>query len=208
MGGPQLIPPSSDAVVVVRCATTGPDAVVVRLIEGIARGDSAALTVFYDQWFDRAYDMARGLTRRDEAFCLDVVQDAMLKVIRKLRPALGITTRGGLDAWFTRVVHTTAIDQLRREARRHGREAGPRKNAQEQPSASDLAQLDERLRWLTAELSRLEGEEAALVDGRFRGERSLEVVGAAHGLSGGAVHGRVRRVLERLRRAGKERFHE
>ena len=212
MGGPPLIP--SDAVRVVDRAPEGaenawePDRGVTLLIAGIAAGDSGALATFYDQWFDRAYDMARHLTRRDESFCLDVVQEAMLKVIRKLRPSLGITSRASLDAWFARVIHTTAIDQLRREARRRGRESAPPRPPGEHAAASEAVQLAERLNWLMSELSRLEREDASLMNGRFRGERSLEAVGAAHGLSGGAVHGRIRRVLERLRRAGKERFHE
>ena len=32
------------------------------------------------------YGYVRRFTRRDESFCLDVVQDAMMRVIRKLTP--------------------------------------------------------------------------------------------------------------------------
>jgi RNA polymerase sigma factor (sigma-70 family) len=186
---------------------------VVSLITGIGAGDTRALALFYEEWFDRAFDLARTLTRRDEAFCLDVVQDAMMKVIHKLRPGLGITTRGSLDAWFARVVHTTAIDQLRREARRRKREVAPADREQRArgdviPSADELAHLEERINWLTNEVRRLDSQEASLVAMRFGKDRSLEAVGEEHGMTVGATHGRIRRLLDRLRRTGKERFHD
>ena len=189
-----------------------PDDLVVSMVRAIGRGESGALAVFYESWFDRAFDLARGLTRRDEAFCLDVVQEAMMKVIKKLNPSLGIRTRASLDAWFTRVVHTTAIDALRREARRRQRDAaraGPAaRQGPDHPSAIDLAHIEERLAWLGSELRRLEGEEASLVTLRFAQDKSLEAVGEEHGMTAGAVHGRIRRLIERLRRSGKERFHD
>ncbi len=187
------------------------EAAVVSLVEGIAKGDTAALGVFYEEWFDRAFDLTRTLTGRDESFCLDVVQDAMMKVIRKLRPALGITTRAALDAWFARVVHTTAIDQLRREARRRRRELGrtePGAHAGAHASADELAHLDERIKWVAAEVRHLDSRETSMVVMRYGQDRSLESVGAEHGMTVGATHGRFRRLLERLRLAGKERFDE
>lgn len=191
-------------------ATAPVDPGVVSLIAGIAAGDTRALGEFYEEWFDRAFDLARQLTRRDESFCLDVVQDAMMKVIRKLRPGLGIMTRGSLEAWFARVVHTTAIDLLRREARRRRREAAPAASARgEAPaSADEVAHLEERITWLSAEVRRLDSGEASMVAMRYLQERSLEAVGEEHGMTGAAAHGRLRRLLGRLRIAGKERFHD
>lgn len=188
------------------------DTAVVKMIEGIAAGDSAALAAFYDEWFDRTFDLARRLTRRDEAFCLDVVQDVMMKVIAKLRPGLGITSRLSMELWFVRVVHTTAIDLLRREFRRHRRELGAdarRGGVQDaHSSAAEVAQRRERLEWLTAEMSRMEREDASLVAMRFGSGRPLSSAGDEFGMTVGAAHGRLRRLLERVRRVGKERFDE
>lgn len=180
----------------------------VAMIEGISRGDAAALTAFYEAWFDRAFDLTRSLTRRDEAFCLDVVQDAMMKVIRKLRPSLGITTPASLEAWFRRVLHTTALDHLRRERRRVSREAGRTGNGPSLVAGTAGAELDEQMAWLAGELERLDGQDASLVAMRYGRGRPLGEVGEAHGMTTGVVHGRVRRLLERFRLAGKEKFHE
>ena len=59
------------------------------------------------------------MTRRDEAFGLDVVQAAMLKAARRM-PAM--QTDREVEAWMTRVLRTTALDELRRERRRAQRE--------------------------------------------------------------------------------------
>ena len=53
----------------------------------IARGDERAFATFYELWFDRALALARSISRRDESFCLDVVQDCMLRVVRMKRRA-------------------------------------------------------------------------------------------------------------------------
>ena len=62
----------------------------------VARGDRGALAELYERWFDECYRIARGLTRRDESFCLDVVQETMLRVIRSLRR---LETEAQLRAW-------------------------------------------------------------------------------------------------------------
>jgi len=48
------------------------DGEVLRVTAAIRRGDPEAFAVLYDAWFDRAYAIARTLTRRDESSCLDI----------------------------------------------------------------------------------------------------------------------------------------
>src|SRR5207237_963299 len=83
---------------------------------------------FYRAWFDWSFRLAQRLTRRDESFCLDVVQEAMLRVARSMK---AMKSRTDLERWMSRVVHTAALDQLRRASRRGVRErargsGGPR----------------------------------------------------------------------------------
>jgi RNA polymerase sigma factor (sigma-70 family) len=186
-----------------------PDPGVAAIVGGIARADPAALATLYESWFDRAFDTARALTRRDESFCMDVVQDALLRAIRYLRPALGIRTGEDLDRWMTRVVHSTALDHLRREKRRlarHQRRAADARSDGSHPS--DEAGLAEDIAWLRSELSRLDERDRELLGHRFGRERTLEDSGAAAGLTGPAAHGRIRRALARLRAAAREIFDE
>lgn len=174
---------------------------VAKTTAGIARGDRAALAVFYEAWFDRCYALARSLTRRDEAFCLDIVQDSMLRVIRSL-PRL--ETRAQLEAWMTKAVHSAALDQLRREARRLKRET-----AREGPIGvpPDMATND-LIQTVMGKLHELPADDRTLVSLRFAQGRSLHATGAATGTTGDAAHGRVRRALEKLRRLVMERDHD
>ncbi|MEZ6243660.1 MAG: sigma-70 family RNA polymerase sigma factor [Phycisphaerales bacterium] len=163
------------------------------LTRAIARGDEAAFERFYNDWFEPAYAMARRLTRRDESFCLDVVQDAMLRAAKSIKP---LDMHDQLAAWVRRVVHTAALDRLRAERRRLARERASYEN---HPA---LAPLDERIEWIRAELAKLPPEERSLLSMRFGRDKTLETTAAAHSMTPGAAHGRVRRLLARLRDVG------
>ena len=89
------------------------------LTRAIARGDTEAFGEFYEAWFDRTFAMARSVSRRDESFCLDIVQDTMLRVVRYMKP---LATEESLGNWMGRAVLSATIDRLRREKRRPERE--------------------------------------------------------------------------------------
>jgi len=191
----QALPAGSEAI---------EDRAARELTAAIAAGDNEALGRFYEAWFDRAYFLVRTLTRRDEAFCLDVVQDAFLRVVRSLRP---MACSASLDRWMARVVHTTALDHIRREARRSRHEAlagAARAGATETDTAERTVLLDEQVRWLEARLAELEEGERTLLIGRFAEGKTLSAVGKAAGVSGNAAHGRLRRLLARLRVLARE----
>lgn len=173
------------------------------LCVAIRRGDERAFADFYDHWFDRALRLARAVTRGDEAMGLDVVQDVMLKVVNKL-PALG--GERAVAAWMAKTVSAAAIDRCRSEQRRQRREAVVARRCGEATGADALQQLGdgELLGWLRAQLAGLSADERLLLQQRFGGEASLGEVAAALGLTTDAVHGRVRRLVMRLQRAGKE----
>jgi len=166
----------------------------------IARGDGAAFARFYEAWFDRAYAAARSLTGRDEAFCLDVVQDAMLRAARRM-PTL--PDERSLDRWLARVVRSAALDRLRRERRRVLRERS--RSSTPMPSRPDEAtELLERIDWLRASLAELPQDDRSLLDSRFGRSRTLRDAGTEAGLTGDAAHGRLRRIINRLRNAATE----
>ena len=166
----------------------------------IARGDADAFGTFYEAWFDRCYALARGLTRRDESFCLDVVQDAMLKAARSMKR---IETEPELERWMARVVHTAALDRLLADSRRLARE---RRRADDDARTLDADPdgVDERVRWLRTQLAALGPEERTLLSLRYVQDRTLEETGRAVGLSGDAAHGKLRRLMRRLRAAMRE----
>lgn len=167
-----------------------PDRSIGELTSAIAAGSGEALTWLYRSRFDRLVCFARARTRRDEGFCLDVVQETFLRVIRSL-PALD--TEAQLDAWLLRTLERCALDALRRERRRRRREGDQRDAAsQSSSSALDSIRVIERL-------SSLPAATRDLLEARFRFGWTLSRIGAAMGLAPGAVDGRVSRALDRLR---------
>jgi RNA polymerase sigma factor (sigma-70 family) len=183
-----------------------PDLHAAALARAISRGDSRSLTVLYELWFDRALDLVRFRTRRDESWCLDAVHDAFLRLIRSGRSLRALATTADLDRLMARVVHTAALDRLRRDARRAARERR-RRPGDESASASD-AELADLLAALRAALDAIDAEDRSLLRLRFADGRTLESAGRLAGLTAGAAHGRIRRLLARLRAALSESSHD
>ncbi len=163
----------------------------------IASGDPEAFARFYEQWFDTVYADARRLTGRDESFCLDVTQDVFMRCIRSMR---SISAEPALRVWLQRVVHSTAIDRLRADARRRRREITHHELQTDAPTEGAA----ERLRWLEAELVKLEKHGVDMLLMRHRFGWTLDRIGATLGLGPGAVDGRLRRTVAQLRNRAME----
>lgn len=185
-----------------------------RLTDGVRRGDRAAFSLLYERFSGRVFDVARSLTGRDEQFCLDVVQETMMRAIRSL-PSLD--SDAALGAWLTTTARRVAIDLLRSEWRRdvrekrrqahagtHSRLGGSDRTPRDQ---EELAWLCEQLRSLDADtelwLRRHVGDGASL---RLLDQASTSEQGAVRVASHDAIYGSVRRALTALRRAAKEAF--
>lgn len=172
---------------------------VHELTAAMAAGDPRAVERFYRQWFDFLYAQAARVSGRDESFCLDVVQDAVLRVIRSVRPA---STETQLKAWLRLVVQTTAYDLLRAEARLKRRELAVAACG----TVSTLnEELDaERLAWLRTQLDAMDPKLGRMIEMRFERHWTLARVARAMGLTVGTVDGRLRRALHGLRRRALE----
>lgn len=170
----------------------------------IAHGDSSAFGLFYDQWFSFAFEEAGRYTQRDEATCLDIVQNAMLKAARSMRP---LDSKADIECWLTRVVQTSALDTLRKEQRRRrrefasavqdGRGASPAQRADQDRARREW--LADQVEWLTREVATISTSDQVLLHLRYALGRSLEQTGRAVGISADAAHGRLRRIIKRLR---------
>jgi RNA polymerase sigma factor (sigma-70 family) len=163
----------------------------------ISRGNSAALAEFYESRFEALLVLARTFTGRDESFCLDVVQETMLRVARRMKP---MPTEADLDRWTRTVLRSAATDLLRREARRARREARaglatPRVAAQ----ITIRGDAGGSVPSLRAALGTLSPGDALLLKLRFHDGATLDQAGHALDTTGDAAHGRIRRSLDRLR---------
>ena len=180
---------------------------VHELTTAIASGDTEAFARLYRAWFDFALTEAQRCTGRDEQFCLDAVQNAMLRIIRRIRP---LDSEAALAAWVKACVRNACVDLLRQDARRARRETA----APEHPAGAFAltcvppAADQTRLAWLRAQLSMLDADTARALDLRYRAGWTLARVAAAMGLKAGAVDGRINRTISRLRSAAQEDWHE
>lgn len=178
------------------------------LTEAIASGNTEAFASFYRQWFDTMYAQARNASGRDESFCLDVVQDAMLRVIKSV-PAMA--SDDDLRRWLRVVVQSCAYDRFREESRRTAREQRSVAVRGSNDSSAEVGAAEhtvDRIRWLERELQALNDRDVQLLLMRHRFGWTLKRIGDALGLKPGAVDGRIRRVLSKLRRRAKEQSHD
>jgi RNA polymerase sigma factor (sigma-70 family) len=166
-------------------------------LDAVARGDEAAFTELYDAWFDFVVHAARGATRRDEAFCLDIAQEVFVTLIHRPPRA---RTEGELGAWLATTARRRALDHLRAERRRAAREL----DRPAAPAGEPIEDRRAKLAWLDERLAELADDEADLLIARGRFGWTLDRVGRAFGLTPGAVDGRVARVTRRLRRRAQE----
>jgi len=179
---------------------------VERLTAAMAAGDAAAVEAFYRRYFDLMYAHAIRLTGRDESFCLDVVQESMLRVIRSVRR---VRCREQLVVWLQLVVQTTAYDALRGEMRRQRREAavgvavGAAAPAQEQTTDDE-----ERVTWLRQQIASFDPSLVRLIELRYQRGWTLARVAQSIGVSIGTIDGRLRRALRELRRRATEQGHD
>lgn len=184
-------------------SSTPVDPTIAAMTAKIAAGHPEALCRFYRGWFDTMFTEARRATGRDESFCLDVVQDAMMRVIRSMKP---MKNELHLRRWLRVVVTTCAADRLRSESRRRAREqrwAASSKAIQ----TSGLVPADDpndRRRWLREQLAALDERAAELLVMRHGFGWTLKQIGRAVGMTPGAVDGRLRRLLGTLRRKASE----
>lgn len=169
-------------------AADGDDA--PRLTAAVARGDRDAFALLYSRWFGRMVASARRLTGRDEAFCLDVVQEAMLRAASRL-PPLGSTP--ALARWLELTTHRAALDMLRQDRRRRARERGRGLAPLPDPD------LDRRIAWVRERVRALAPRDRSLLADRFARGRSHAQIAADTHESPAAVEGRLRRLLKRLR---------
>ena len=177
------------------------DSATEKLTRALAAGNEDAVETFHRRYFDWLYAQARRATRRDEAFCLDVVQDAMLRIIRTVHP---VECDVRFRAWLKLVVQTTAWDRLRSEKRRRQRELVA--IAGREASESDDPPDTEQQEWLKEQIARCDPEIARMIELRFEHRWTLARIGKLLGFSIGTVDWRLRKALKDLREKAIEDF--
>ncbi len=154
----------------------------------------------YDAKFDMLYRTVRHRTRVDESTALDIVQDAMMRIVKHMKV---LRTERELDAWMNRVAMTTAYDSLRKDRRRRTRELRA-VTASSSSEVRRVLELDDVVESLREELESLDSGAFDTLSMRFRTGMTLEAIGRRVGVGPGAADGRLRRTLSALRDRLKE----
>ena len=177
------------------------------LTRAIARhGDEAAFTKYYQTFFYTMFVTVKRTTGRDEATCLDIVQDAMVKAIGKMKP---MASHDQTAAWTVVVAKTTAYDFLRKENRRqqrtntHGHLSADQNSS---PNHDNEINSEARLAWIEEQLLHLPDDLKSMIDLKYRMGWTLKQIARKFGLKTGAVDGRIRRAVEGLRTQAATEF--
>lgn len=179
------------------------DAWARRVSAGVAAGSRDALESLYAARFARLIRLVSSRTKRDDAFVIDCVHDAWLRVVEHL-PAMA--TLEALDRWLARAAISAAIDRVRADAARARREARRGADRETNRNANRAARPPtdpdrdtELIEQMQRELASLAEPDRTVLDLRFRGGLSLEAIGVALGVGMKAAEIRLRRALARLR---------
>ncbi|WDI43752.1 RNA polymerase sigma factor [Bremerella sp. P1] len=170
----------------------------------LAEGDERSFRIFYDLVFEPMLQTIKQRSGRDDATSLDILQTAMIKVLGSIRP---LNNRSAVLAWSRTVAKTVTYDYLRKQAR--SREVFM--DLLDISREGDLRQCEddwERLQWIEEELQELPEELRQIVSFRYRMGWSLARIGERLGLATGAVDGRIRRAIKRLRIRANRAFHD
>ena len=177
---------------------------VQTLTAAMVAGNARATEAFYRQYFELMYLHACNITRRDESFCLDVVQDAVLRVIRTIRPT---SCEAQLAAWLRLVTQTAAYDLLKSESRRRKRETRVALAVGSSGSTAEALTDEDRIAWLREEITSLDPQIARMIELRYEKQWTLARIAESLGLSIGTVDGRLRRALGTLRSRAQRSAH-
>lgn len=168
----------------------------------MAAGDAAAIEAFYRRYFDQLLQMSANalrMKRYDEARCMDIVHDAILRIVRCVKP---MQTELHLLNWCRLVVKSCALDRLRREQRRARRELDSVRPESEESDCS------EQIAWLDGQIAALDPALAKIIRLRFRDGWTLARISALLDTTTGKIDGQLRRAIDKLRNEAKVAFGE
>ncbi len=173
---------------------------------GIADGDRECFRVYYEHFFGLMYDHVQRLSGRDEATCLDLVHDAMLKAIRCMK---SFDDKAQITSWTVAVVKSTVYDWLRKQSREKQFVAEMNIGDGNTSAAPAVILTDvERMDWVQHQLQQLPPELRKLVRLRYRMGWTLDRIAKHVGLTTGAVDGRIGRSICKLKERASREFEE
>lgn len=162
-------------------------------------GDMGAFEVIFDRHADFAYSLAHRMCGR-RAMAEDAVQEAFLSLWRarnRFDPA-----RGSVRAWVTSAVRNRAVDALRAERAKAGKDVQDDDAVERVAGAQrteDEVQRREDRREIRAALDALPAEQRQVIELAYFGGLTHTEIAEKLSLPPGTVKGRMRLGLNRMR---------
>jgi RNA polymerase sigma-70 factor (ECF subfamily) len=166
-------------------------------------GDRVAFAKYYETFFDTMFTTVKRATGCDESTCLDIVQDAMVKAISKMKV---LDSHDQATAWTKVVAKTTAYDYLRRHARQQKLATGLVDSGKAAELENTETESLARIRWIEEQLLQLPPELNSMISMKYRMGWTLRQIGEKFGLKTGAVDGKIRRAMNDLKTRAIEEF--
>lgn len=160
----------------------------------IANGDDQAFEFYFNQFFQLMISEARRISGRDEATCLDIVQNAMIKATRSM-PHLN--DKQHAIAWTRVLIRCTTLDWLKVKANRLPTPIETCETATN--DILDAIDTRARIQWVEEQLKQCPRQTRSMIALRYRLGWSLERIARRFGLKTGAVDGRIRRAIHKIR---------
>ncbi|MGP1347073.1 MAG: RNA polymerase sigma factor [Phycisphaerales bacterium] len=173
---------------------------IAELTRGVAHTDHARFDALHALYNPRVRAWAcRTLPAALRHAAPDVEQETWLRVIRSVRP---FDDEQRFERWLRSITLNAARDRIRSELRRARRERAARPgSAPHTTDAPDDRTPPVEPERLAAALRDIDAQSRALLDLRMRTTGTLDQIGLIVGLTPGAVDGRIRRTLARLKTA-------
>jgi RNA polymerase sigma-70 factor, ECF subfamily len=169
------------------------------LMYRVHAGEIGAFEVIFDRHMAVAYSLAHRVCGRP-AMAEDAVQEAFVSLWRardRYDPA-----RGSVRAWVLSAVRNRALDALRRERAKAGRDVSDDASADRVPSPDRTeveAERREQGRRISDALNRLPSEQRQVIELAYFGGLTHTEIARKLSLPAGTVKGRMRLGLSRLR---------
>jgi RNA polymerase sigma-70 factor, ECF subfamily len=169
------------------------------LMELVCRSDAAAFEIVLERHVDAAFSLAyRMIGRRAQAE--DVVQEALLSVWRGGQHYE--RSRGSVRNWILGITHHRAVDALRRDGVRTGRNVSD-EDLQDRLEAPELTDVEvvrrDEAKEIQTVLGHLPAEQVQVIELAYFGGFTQTEIATMLDIPVGTVKGRMRLGLEKMR---------
>jgi len=143
---------------------------IQQMTQGIQNGDEAAFDLFYELYSDRMYRYLLVALRGDEDLAREILQEALLRVVRYMKP---LPADENLWRYLAALMRSALYDFHRRAKKTQKVLDAAEQHAVVDSGSSEEAALDQLRESLEHAMRTLSEDDRKLLEARYYDERSL-----------------------------------